>query len=129
MGAKKHMLKGYHRMRERVKQYFSKFEGEGLPKLQHAIEHAKKTALELGEHTHEELEQIAESLKKDLMMAADFIVDTREEFVEWAHFERLVIEDKLMDALEKVADKTEVELFEISQGILPSEHKKPGDKE
>ncbi len=105
----------YNRMMERVKSAIEDAGEQAIPAMQKNIEHARDKAVELGELTREEAEKIADYLKRDLQDAGEFLANTGHELGDWLRFDIDLIEDRLLDILSQVTDRTKVELMQFEQ--------------
>ncbi len=105
------MVAAYETMLERVNQ----FTGKAGPVLGNAIDHARETAVELGELSREEADKIATYIERDMKDAAEFLVETRQDFKDWFQFDVQLIEAKLFDMFASVADQTSIELRELAE--------------
>ena len=111
----------YNRMMERVKAAFGANSNTAIG-LAEALANAKEKAVEAEELTREEAEQISEYLKRDLEDAGHFLADSQNELADWLHFDLELIEDRLSELLQGVADRTRVDL------ALLAEHARHADE-
>lgn len=112
---------GYNRMMERVKTAIGA-DSTVAVNLSEAIAKARDKAVEAEELTREEAEQIGEYLRRDLVDAGHFLADSHNELADWLHFDLELIEDKLAELLQGVADRTRVDL------ALLAEHARHADE-
>jgi len=105
---------GYNRMMERVKTAFGGESGNRTS-LNEALDDAKKTAVNKDELSKEEADQIGGFLKRDLEDAGHFLSDSGNELADWLHFDLELIEDKLAELLQGVADRTRVDLAMLAE--------------
>jgi len=105
------LVAAYEKMLERV----NKLSDKTTPALNNAIDHARETAVELGELSREEAEKIGVYLERDMKDAADFLVETGQEFKDWFKFDVELIEARLFDMFASVADKTSLELRQLAE--------------
>ena len=105
------LVSAYETMLDRV----SSVSEKAGPALTHAIDHARETAIELGELSKEEADKIATYIERDMKDAADFIVETGQDFQDWFKFDVELIEARLFDMFSSVADKTSLELRELAE--------------
>ncbi len=103
----------YNRMLERIKAAIEHAEKDTLPILQHALETAKKNAVELGELTREEAEKIGTYLKRDLQDAIDHAKTTGKELSEWLRFDIELIEQRALDMFSLIVDRAKQELDKL----------------
>ena len=105
------MVAAYETMLERV----SGFSQKAGPVLGQAIDHARETAVELGELSREEAEKVAGYIERDMKDAAEFLVETGQDFRDWFSFDVQLIETKLFDMFASVADQTSLELRNLAE--------------
>lgn len=117
------MVAAYETMLERVNQFSDK----AGPVLKEGIDQARETAVELGELSREEAEKIAAYLERDMKDAAEFIVETGQDFKDWFKFDVQLIEAKLFDMFASVADQTSVELRELAERAKRASRLKTGE--
>lgn len=110
-----HLTEAYDTMLKRVSDAIKKAEQTTIPALKKNIEHARETAIEVGELTRDEAEKIAAYLERDMHDAADFLSETGKELKEWGKFDLELIEDRLLEMFANVADKTKLELEALAQ--------------
>ena len=113
----------YNRMMERVKTALPKVgtEGDNSAFIK-ALNKARDKAVEAGELTREEAEQIGGYLKRDLEDAGVYLAEGGQELSDWLHFDLELIEDRLAELFEGVADRTRVDL------ALLAEHARHADE-
>jgi len=113
--ALEHLVEAYDTMLKRVSDAIKKAEHTTIPALKKNIEHARETAIEVGELTRDEAEKIATYLERDMHDAADFLSETGKEFKDWGRFDLELIEDRLLEMFANVADKTKLELDALAR--------------
>lgn len=109
------LVDAYNQMMARVKEIIDNAETNTAPTLQKAIEQARKQAIHLGEITLEEAEEIGNYIKRDINDAAEYLMETSHEFSEWLMLDIELIEQKVLELFLSVADKTRIELEQLSQ--------------
>ena len=114
-GAIERLVQGYRRMMERLKAAIEEAGEEAKPTLEENLRRAQEKAVELGELTREEAEKVAGYLRRDLEDAAHYLEDTGSELAQWLRFDLELIEDRLLDMLLTVADRTRLELAEFER--------------
>lgn len=117
---------GYNRMMERVKTAFGGDSNTAMG-LAEALAKAKDKAVEAGELTREEADQVSEFLKRDLQDAGHFLADSHNELADWLHFDLELIEDKLAELLQGVADRTRVDLALLAEHARHADEYYTGD--
>jgi len=109
------MVDAYNQMMARVKDSIDSAEAHAVPTLQKAIEHARKQAIHLGEVSVEEAEEVGNYIKRDINDAAEYLMETSHEFSEWLMLDIEIIEQKVLELFLSVADKTRIELEQLSR--------------
>lgn len=112
---RKRLTEAYNRMLERVREVADETTGEALPAIQKGVDKARETAVELGELTREEAEKIGAWLKRDLQDAGHYLSETGHELGDWLRFDLGLIEDRLVDLLTGLADKTALEWMQLDE--------------
>lgn len=110
----KGLVDAYNQMMARIRDTIDAAEAEAVPTLQKAIEQAKEQAIHLGEITLEEAEEIGNYIKRDINDAAEYLMETSHEFSEWLMLDIDIIEQKVLELFLSVADKTRIELEQLS---------------
>ena len=101
-------IQAYDRMMERVKLRLEELEQVNL----HAsIEHAAEKAVELGELTREEARLIGSYLRRDLEDAGQYLRSTGRELRDWLRFDVELLEDRLLDFLQRGVDQSRLDLL------------------
>ena len=108
------LVEAYNQMMARIKDSIETAEANAVPTLQKAIDMAKKQAIHLGEISMEEAEEIGNYIKRDINDAAEYLMETSHEFSEWLLLDIDIIEQKVLELFLSVADKTRIELEELS---------------
>ncbi len=111
----------YDRMLERARETLEHARHETLPNLQHVLEEAKDTAVELGELTIDEAEKIRDYLKRDLTDAAQDMEEGRKELAEWFRFDIQLIEDRLTEMFSHMVDHTRLELNRLKMQAMAAD--------
>lgn len=109
------LVEAYNQMMSRVKDSIDNAEAHAIPTLQKAINHARKQAIHLGEITAEEAEEVGNYIKRDINDAAEYLMETSHEFSEWLMLDIEIIEQKVLELFLSVADKTRLELEQLSR--------------
>jgi len=107
-------IEAYNQMMARIKNVIENAEDKAVPSLQKAIDMAKKQAIHLGETSMEEAEEIGNFIKRDINDAAEYLMETSHEFSEWLLLDIDIIEQKVLELFLSVADKTRLELEQLS---------------
>jgi NADH pyrophosphatase NudC (nudix superfamily) len=108
------LVEAYNRMVERIHDTLKQTGEEALPVLQKQIEHARETAVELGELTREEAHKIGEYLRRDTEEAAHYLAETRQDFRDWFRFDLQLVEQRFLQMFELMVDHTRRELDRLA---------------
>lgn len=111
---------GYKRMLERVRDILEEAEESLRPGVHEAIERARERAVELGELTREEAQRISEYLRRDVEETAAHMSESREEFRDWLALDLTMMEQKVVQMLMSIADRTDVELAQLRERATES---------
>lgn len=111
------LVAAYNRMMERVKSAIEEAEEQALPTLEENLRKAQDKAVELGELTREEAEKIAGYIRRDMEDAARYLEESGSELKQWFRIDMELIEDRLLDMMMMVADRTQLELAEFQKEI------------
>ncbi len=109
------LVEAYNRMLERIHDPLKPTGEEALPRLNKQIEHARETAVELGELTREEAERIGDYLRRDTEDVARYLEETRQDFHDWFRFDLALVEQRFMQMFELMVDQTRTELTRLSE--------------
>ncbi len=125
------MGEAYERLLETAINDTRKLENKSGPALHKLIDEAKQRLSEAGELSKEEVERVAEYLKRDLLDAAAYVEETGEDFATWLGFDIELVEDRLKELLMQAADQTTVDLLELKEqaearGYHTGEYTGPG---
>lgn len=114
------LLHAYDVMIERLHDAVEHAEKLAIPTIDDNVKAAKEKAIELGELTREEANKVADYLKRDLDDVSVYLQDTQEEFSEWLSFESTLVEGKIGDWMNLVADKTKLEWDKLNLDAIKS---------
>ncbi len=90
--------------------------GDASKTLARALDAAKETASEIGGLTQEEINKVADFVKRDIEEVAHSLTESDgESLTEWLAFDIELIENFALDAFMNVADKTRLELAKLEQ--------------
>jgi len=115
--AKQKHLEGYQKMLQRFTTFLDHAEEDSDLLFHQALDNARVTALTLSELSHDEAEQIAKSVKRDLSDAANFVNKTGKALHDWLAFDWVLIEERLWDQFSKAADKTRIQMLKLNQEL------------
>lgn len=115
---KERLTHAYNYMMEHIKQGIDTAEKEAGPVLHSLLDMAKDKAVALEYVTREEAEKIGGYLKRDIEDAAEYLASPEaEELADWFKFDISLIEDRFLEALMSVADKTKLEMMAFEKGL------------
>lgn len=114
------LLQAYDVMTKRVHDALEHAEEKTIPSIEEHLKDAKEKAIELGELTMDEAEKVSSYLKRDLDDISHYLGETKEEFSEWLSFESHLVEGKIGEWLNSVADKTKVEWDKLNIQAIKS---------
>lgn len=114
------MVRAYRHILDRARHLLEQREDQ--PSLREAIDDASRRAVEFGELTRGEADQVAEYVRRDLHDAGDYLSRTGRELREWAQIDLSMVEQSLLDLFTRAADRSrlEFEAFnrELAAGAL-----------
>jgi len=108
------LLQAYDKMVQRLHDAVEQAEKLAIPTIDENLKKAQEKAIELGELTREEASKVAGYLKRDIEDVSVYLQETQKEFSEWLSFESVLIEGKIGDWINSVADKTKLEWDKLS---------------
>ena len=109
--------RAYDDMMVRVRTALEEAEESTLPVISKVIEKARNTAVELEELTHDEAEKVATYLQRDIEDAGRHLAETGHELGDWLRFDVDLVEERLLEVLSRVADRTRLEIQQFQQDI------------
>jgi len=115
------LVEAYNQMMARVQDSINNAESHAMPTLQKAIEQARDQAIHLGEVSIEDAEEIGNYIKRDINDAAEYLMESSHEFSEWLMLDIDIIEQKVLELFLSVADKTRIELEQLSHAACDIE--------
>lgn len=110
-------LAAYDDMMARVRTALEEAEESTLPKVSGFIDKARDTAVELEELTVDEAEKVAYYLKRDIQDAGRHLAETGHELGDWLRFDAHQIEDRFLEMLSMVADRTRLEMLQFEHDV------------
>jgi hypothetical protein len=109
-------------MLERVHDGLEDLEQHTLPALRRSIEKAQETAVELGELTRDEAEDIGAWLYRDLVAAGSHFKASGSDFGAWLRFDTALVEQRLWDLFSRAADRTSLALLDFREQLERAAH-------
>ncbi|RFA30269.1 hypothetical protein CAI21_06535 [Alkalilimnicola ehrlichii] len=117
---KRRRVYAYERMLERLNELMRSSEPQGLKE---ALDGVKKRAVELGELTREEAENISDFVRRDIQDAAQYVASSDKDYRTWLQMDLQLIENWIWDRFTSVADQTKVELLQFQEAAnMPEEY-------
>jgi predicted RNA-binding Zn-ribbon protein involved in translation (DUF1610 family) len=110
-------LAAYDDMMARVRTALEEAGESTRPKVTGFIDKARDTAVELEELTVDEAEKVAYYLKRDIQDAGRHLAETGDELGDWLRFDAHQIEDRFLEMLSLVADRTRIEMLQFEHDI------------
>ena len=110
-------LNAYDNMMARVKTALEEAEESTLPVVTGFIDKAKETAVELEELTRDEAEKVASYLQRDIQDAGKHLAESGHELGDWLRFDVHQVEDRLLEMLALVADRTRLEMLQFEHDV------------
>lgn len=109
------LVAAYEKMLGRVHEATETADQKGVPWLREALADAREKAVELEELTREEADKISRYVERDLRDAAEYLVDSGQEFRDWLAFDMSLIQDRFLEMFAGMADHTSRALREIAE--------------
>ena len=114
-------------MLERVRAALDKAEQTTLGTLRARIDDAMEKAVALGELSREEAERTAGYLERDLVDAGEFLAETGRALGDWLRFDLQLIERRMWEMFEQVADQTRLGMLQFEQGLRRASEYRTGE--
>jgi NADH pyrophosphatase NudC (nudix superfamily) len=121
------LVEAYNRMLERITSTVRHAGEEALPVLQKQIEHARETAVDLGELSREEAERIGDYLRRDVEEVARYVAETEQDFRDWFRFDLKLVEQRFLQMFELMVDHTRTELDRLADRASGIEELRTGE--
>lgn len=109
------MARAYRHMLDRARELFE--HREDRPTLRESIEEASRKAVEFGELSWGEAEQVAEYVRRDLHDAGEYLSRTGRELREWAQIDLSMVEQGLLDLFTRAADRSRLEYEQFQREL------------
>ncbi|WP_148863455.1 zinc ribbon-containing protein [Marinobacter fonticola] len=110
-------LQVYNRMLERVVSRLNRMERKSWEGLRESLDEAVEFEKGLEELTREEIDLLAAYVKRDVGHLMHFVDETGGDAGEWLRLDLALIEQKLLELLFSVADKTRLETLELDHKL------------
>ena len=121
------LIHAYDLMLERVHATIERAEKEAIPNIEEQLKVAQQKAIELGELSKEEAEKVSQYLKRDLQDISEYMQETQSQFSDWLTFEASILESKMFDWLNLVADQTKVQWNQFNEQARKSQQYHSGE--
>ncbi|MDT8404473.1 zinc ribbon-containing protein [Sulfuriflexus sp.] len=105
----------YNKMLERLHVAMDEVGHHARPDFREQLRQAAEKASELGELGREEAHEIAGYLQRDIHDAAQWLAENGDELKFWLRFDIELVESRLFNAMNSVADKTRLELKKLEE--------------
>ncbi|MGM0554037.1 MAG: zinc ribbon-containing protein [Pseudomonadota bacterium] len=104
----------YQRMLHEVTEDLEKLEDKTSKAITEALENARDRAQKAGELTREEAHEVMDYLRRDLQDLGAYLDTRSEDWRGWLRIDLGLIEASVLSALERIADRTRIELTELT---------------
>lgn len=104
----------YEHMLEVAREFVVNARENSGPVIRDALQEARQKAADLGELTTEEIDRLSGYIEKDLTEAANFMEEQERELADWLRLDLLVVEKYLLEKFTSLADRTRIELEQLS---------------
>lgn len=126
-----HLIKAYDQMMTEMRNIFKQVDVQAATQpgkrakkhnmsLQLSLETAQHQAVKSGKINVDEAHELGEYIKRDINDAAEYMMETSEQFYDWLALDIEVIERKVIDTFLLVADNTRIELkrFQRTEKVI-----------
>ena len=112
------LITAFEHMVENVSQSIHQAEEALAPTIDEMVHNAQQMAREIHALTQEEAESLGATLKRDILKANRVLNQQRKELRDWFSFDLALAEDRFIDLVARVADKSWLDLkaFENENG-------------
>ncbi len=110
-------ITAYRKILDNVLDKLEEFEDVTWPKIERAIDEAKQTTMALSELTHDEADNIAHYVGRDIKAAGNFIAEAGRTIKNWTIFDWTLAEERTWQRFLEVADRTNLELVEFQHEL------------
>lgn len=104
----------YEHMLETAKEFVVNARENSGPVIKDALKEAREKVSDASELTSEEIDKLSSYIEKDLIEAADFLQETQNELADWLRLDVLLVEKFMLDKFASLADRTRIELEQLS---------------
>ncbi len=121
-----HLINAYNQMMTEMRNTFKQVDAQTADQqdnrvkshnitLQLSLETAQQQAVKSGKVNADEAYELGEYIKRDINDAAEYMMETSDQFYDWLALDIEVIERKVIDTFLLVANKTRIELERLQQ--------------
>jgi len=115
------LAEGYNIILDKTRESLEELKsGKTTAVLHDAMEIAKQKTVEMGDLTIDEVEKIAEFVRRDVHDAAHFIKTEEREFTDWLRLDLLLLKKKILDNFEFLVDQMRSEILHTSKNVKRS---------
>ncbi|MCW8933631.1 MAG: zinc ribbon-containing protein [Gammaproteobacteria bacterium] len=115
------LTEGYNKFIDRTKESLDNISTDKASSALHqAMDKAKNKAVELGELTITEADNISRYVRQDVHDAADYIKTEKRELADWLRLDLLLIKKNILKNFESLVDQMKFELKHTSKNIKRS---------
>ena len=107
----------YKQMMRRIQCCLASATNTQPPTLQTALNHAQNQAVLLAEASPEQAQQVATYIKQDINEAAEYLMESSQDFSEWLMLDIDELEQKVLRLFFSVANSTQQELNKFNMVI------------
>lgn len=124
-----HLLEGYDRMMERVREYLDEVQPDGsTPNLEGAIQRAVYRAVAAEELSEAEARLLGDYLARDLRDAGRHLAGGgREDLGDWLRLDLELVEARLLELFQAAADRTRLEMLAFEEDLERTSHYRTGE--
>ncbi len=108
------LVHGYDTLMEQLSAWLEKADESAGPLLINGLHDAEEFLHDLGQWTKEEVDLLGRYVKRDIHDISQHLEKSNQSLMEWLQFDGKHVEDKLMEILSSMTDKTRAELNKIS---------------
>ena len=123
------LVKAFDHMVENVSHSIHVAEEAVSPTIDELIQNAQKITADLFKLTRKESERLGKALKRDIESANKTLNQQGKELKDWLSFDLTLVEDKFIELIARVADKTwlEIRSFESDNEARPADSYHTGE--
>lgn len=110
----------YEKMLAYVRDFMEQAKNKSEPvekSLDNAFEEAREQLSKLGELSREEIETVSDYLARDIHAAGEYIEESEEQLGPWLKFDIELVEDRILDAFNKIADPATVQQLQFFRNL------------